>query len=48
MSMRVHERTLTFETDSFNFIARGEGKNAENIIVLHDATVAQRYGQERE
>ena len=34
------------ETGSFNFTASAESKNAENVIVLHDAAVAQRYGQE--
>lgn len=36
----------TVETGSFNFTASAEAKNAENVIVLHDPTVAQRYGQE--
>lgn len=34
------------ETGSFNFTRAAEFSNAENIIVLHDPTVAQRYEQE--
>jgi len=34
------------ETGSFNFTAAAEKSNAENVIVLHDPAVAQRYGQE--
>jgi phosphatidylserine/phosphatidylglycerophosphate/cardiolipin synthase-like enzyme len=36
------------ESGSFNFTAAAETKNAENVLVLHDAAVAQRYGQEWE
>lgn len=36
------------ETGSFNYTAAGERSNAENVIVLHDPAVAQRYGQEWE
>jgi phosphatidylserine/phosphatidylglycerophosphate/cardiolipin synthase-like enzyme len=36
----------TVETGSFNFTAAAEAKNAENVLVLHDPAVAQRYGQE--
>ena len=34
------------ETGSFIFTAAAEKSNAENVIVLHDPAVAQRYGQE--
>jgi phosphatidylserine/phosphatidylglycerophosphate/cardiolipin synthase-like enzyme len=34
------------ETGSFNFTAAAERANGENIIVLHDPAIAQRYGQE--
>lgn len=34
------------ETGSFNFTAAAQSHNAENVLVLHDSTVAQRYGQE--
>ena len=36
------------ETGSFNLTAAAEKSNAENVIVLHDPAVAQRYGQEWE
>jgi len=36
----------TVELGSFNFTAAAEDKNAENVIVLHDSAVAQRYSQE--
>lgn len=36
------------ETGSMNFTSAGEHANGENIIVLHDPEVAQRYGQEWE
>jgi phosphatidylserine/phosphatidylglycerophosphate/cardiolipin synthase-like enzyme len=38
----------TVEEGSFNFTAQAEQRNAENVLVLHDAGVAQRYGQEWE
>lgn len=38
----------TVETGSFNFTASAENHNGENVPVLHDAGVAQRYGQEWE
>jgi phosphatidylserine/phosphatidylglycerophosphate/cardiolipin synthase-like enzyme len=38
----------TVETGSFNLTSAAESKNAENVIVLHDPAVAQRYGQEWE
>jgi phosphatidylserine/phosphatidylglycerophosphate/cardiolipin synthase-like enzyme len=38
----------TVETGSFNYTAAAESKNAENVIVLHDAVGAQQYGQEWE
>lgn len=36
----------TVEEGSFNYTAAAENKNAENVLVLHDSDVAQRYGQE--
>jgi phosphatidylserine/phosphatidylglycerophosphate/cardiolipin synthase-like enzyme len=36
------------ETGSFNFTASAEAKNAENVLVLRDPAVAQRYGKEWE
>jgi len=36
----------TVELGSFNFTAAAEKHNAENVLVLHDAAVAGRYGQE--
>jgi phosphatidylserine/phosphatidylglycerophosphate/cardiolipin synthase-like enzyme len=39
---------LAVETGSFNFTAAAEAKNAENVLVLHDPAVAQRYGLEWE
>jgi len=38
----------TVETGSFNYTESAAVRNAENIIVLRDPTVAQRYGQEWE
>jgi phosphatidylserine/phosphatidylglycerophosphate/cardiolipin synthase-like enzyme len=38
----------TVEEGSFNYTAAAESKNAENLLVLHDPAVAQRYGQEWE
>lgn len=38
----------TLETGSFNFTAAAESKNAENVLVLHEPAVTQRYGQEWE
>jgi phosphatidylserine/phosphatidylglycerophosphate/cardiolipin synthase-like enzyme len=37
----------TVEMESFNYTAAAE-KKAENVLVLHDPTVAQRYAQEWE
>lgn len=37
---------VTVETGSFNYTQAGEKANAENVLVLHDPAVAQRYGQE--
>ena len=37
---------VTVEEGSYNFTAAAEAKNAENVLVLHDATVAAKYGQE--
>ena len=36
----------TVETGSFNYTGAAEKSNAENVLVLHDASVAARYGQE--
>jgi phosphatidylserine/phosphatidylglycerophosphate/cardiolipin synthase-like enzyme len=36
------------ETGSFNFTASAEARNAENVLVLRDLAVAQRYGKEWE
>ena len=36
----------TVDAGSFNFTRAAENSNAENVIVLHDPAVAQRYGQE--
>jgi phosphatidylserine/phosphatidylglycerophosphate/cardiolipin synthase-like enzyme len=36
------------ETGSFNFTASAEARNAENVLVLRDPAVAQRYAQESE
>ena len=38
----------TVEEASFNYTAAAESKNAENVLVLRDPAVAQRYGQEWE
>jgi phosphatidylserine/phosphatidylglycerophosphate/cardiolipin synthase-like enzyme len=34
----------TLETGSFNFTAAAEARNAENVLVLHDAALAQQLG----
>ena len=39
---------MTVETGSFSFTAAAEQNNAENVSVLHDPAVSQRYGQEWE
>jgi phosphatidylserine/phosphatidylglycerophosphate/cardiolipin synthase-like enzyme len=49
----MHDKLLVVdreavETGSFNFTSAAEKSNAENVIVLHDQAVAQRYGQEWE
>ena len=36
----------TVETGSFNYTSAAEQKNAENVIVLHDAEIAKRYTEE--
>ncbi len=36
----------TLETGSFNYSSSAEYKNAENVLVHHDAAVARRYAQE--
>jgi phosphatidylserine/phosphatidylglycerophosphate/cardiolipin synthase-like enzyme len=33
----------TLETGSFNHTAAAESRNAENVLVLHDPPVAERY-----
>lgn len=37
---------VTVETGSFNFTAAAESKNAENVMVLRDPAVAERYARE--
>jgi phosphatidylserine/phosphatidylglycerophosphate/cardiolipin synthase-like enzyme len=39
---------VTVETGSFNFTASADSKNAENVLVLHDPAVAERYQWEWE
>jgi phosphatidylserine/phosphatidylglycerophosphate/cardiolipin synthase-like enzyme len=39
---------VTLETSSFNFTASADNKNAENVLVIHDGTVAYRFGREWE
>lgn len=46
----MHDKFLvvdgeSVETGSFNLTVAAESKNAENIIVLHDPAVAERYGR---
>jgi phosphatidylserine/phosphatidylglycerophosphate/cardiolipin synthase-like enzyme len=36
----------TVEEGSFNFTSAAENKNAENVLVLHDPSVATKYGHE--
>lgn len=38
----------TVEEGSFNYTAGAENHNAENVLVLHDPAVAERYGREWE
>jgi len=38
----------TVETGSFNYTESAAKRNAENVIVLHDPAMAQRYGKEWE
>jgi phosphatidylserine/phosphatidylglycerophosphate/cardiolipin synthase-like enzyme len=42
----MHDKFIVVvgETGSFNFSSSAESRNAENVVVLHDAAVAQRYG----
>jgi phosphatidylserine/phosphatidylglycerophosphate/cardiolipin synthase-like enzyme len=47
----MHDKFLivdgrTLETGSFNFTGAAEARNAENVLVLHDAALAQQFGQE--
>ena len=35
----------TVDLGSFNFTAAAETRNAENVLVLHDPAIFQRYGQ---
>jgi len=37
---------MTVEEGSFNYTASAESRNAENVLVLHDASVAGQYGKE--
>lgn len=44
----MHDKFIVVDTDvveegSFNYTAAAERKNAENVLVLHDRTVAQEY-----
>jgi phosphatidylserine/phosphatidylglycerophosphate/cardiolipin synthase-like enzyme len=46
----MHDKFLivdgrTLETGSFNFLAAAEARNVENVLVLHDAALAQQYEQ---
>jgi phosphatidylserine/phosphatidylglycerophosphate/cardiolipin synthase-like enzyme len=36
----------TVETGGLNFRSSAESRKAENVLVLHDVSVAQKYGQE--
>jgi len=36
----------TVELGSFNYTSSAESRNAENLLVLHQPAVAERYGQE--
>jgi phosphatidylserine/phosphatidylglycerophosphate/cardiolipin synthase-like enzyme len=36
----------TVEEGSFNFTVAAESRNAENVLVIHDADVAAQYGKE--
>ena len=38
----------TVQEGSFNYTAAAEGRNAENVVVLHDTSVAQQYAREWE
>jgi phosphatidylserine/phosphatidylglycerophosphate/cardiolipin synthase-like enzyme len=38
----------TVETGSFNYTSAAEHKNGENVLVLHDPAIAQRYAKEWE
>lgn len=38
----------TVETGSFNYTAVAEAHNAENVLVLHDSAVAERFGKQWE
>jgi phosphatidylserine/phosphatidylglycerophosphate/cardiolipin synthase-like enzyme len=47
----MHDKFLivdgaTVETGSFNYTSAAEHHNAENVLVLHDPAMAQRYGLE--
>lgn len=47
----MHDKFLvvddeTVEEGSFNFTTAAESRNAENVLVLHDANVAAKYGEE--
>jgi phosphatidylserine/phosphatidylglycerophosphate/cardiolipin synthase-like enzyme len=49
----MHDKFLivdgqTLETGSFNFTAAAEARNAENVLVLHDAALAQQFEQQWE
>jgi len=49
----MHEKFIvvdgeTVEEGSFNYTAAAESRNAENVLVLHDAAIAAQYGKEWE
>jgi phosphatidylserine/phosphatidylglycerophosphate/cardiolipin synthase-like enzyme len=48
VDVRVVVDGVTAETGSFNFTASAGSKNAENVLVLHDPAVAERYQREWE
>ena len=37
---------VTVETESFNMTTAAEKSNAENVLILHNATIAAHYGKE--
>ena len=46
----VHNKVMVIDgetviTGSFNFTRAAEGKNAENLLVIHDRKLAERYSR---